>query len=179
MAKGRDLHAGEDPNELAYLTPGHFLGQTQRNALPDPDVTSLPQNRLTLWQFCQQRSQEFAKKFRLFYLNTLQQRTKWTAEKPDVIPEEVVLFFDETQAGSKWVLGQIENITPGPDGRVRVVDIRTPRGTYTRPITKIARISLCDTETSCSENPDESSEQPGEDVEDSTVGDSGARESLN
>ncbi|XP_055678033.1 uncharacterized protein LOC129786819 [Lutzomyia longipalpis] len=70
----------------------------------------------------------------------------------------------------------IQPVTPGPDGHDRVFDIRIPRGTYTRPTTKSARIDM---KSSCSENPEESSEQPGEDVQDSTVGNRVARENLN
>uniref|UniRef100_A0A1B0D849 DUF5641 domain-containing protein n=1 Tax=Phlebotomus papatasi TaxID=29031 RepID=A0A1B0D849_PHLPP len=108
----------------------------------------LPQHRVTLDRpfqitgICQQRAQHFGKKFRLLYLNTLQQRSKWRHNQQNVKVGEVILFLDETQSGSKWVLGQVSAVHPGKDGKVRVLTIRTPRGTYTRAITKTARLSL-------------------------------------
>uniref|UniRef100_A0A1B0D848 DUF5641 domain-containing protein n=1 Tax=Phlebotomus papatasi TaxID=29031 RepID=A0A1B0D848_PHLPP len=47
-------------------------------------------------------------------------------------------------AGSKWVLGRIETIHPGSDGKVRVVTVRTFKGLYKRPITKISRLPKVD-----------------------------------
>ena len=36
-----------------------------------------------------------------------------------------------------WELGRITEVFPGPDGKVRVVNIHTSRGTIKRPITQI------------------------------------------
>uniref|UniRef100_A0A1B0CT72 DUF5641 domain-containing protein n=2 Tax=Lutzomyia longipalpis TaxID=7200 RepID=A0A1B0CT72_LUTLO len=119
----------------------------------------------TASQWRHQESQEFGKKFRLFYLNTLQQRSKWKVAKPNITTGEIVLFLDETQSGSPWVLGQIQAIHPGPQNRVRVVDVRTPRGVYTRPITKLARLPSGDFNSLCSETSDDPPEHPGEHVQ--------------
>ncbi|XP_055714378.1 uncharacterized protein LOC129808617 [Phlebotomus papatasi] len=132
----------DNPNEKEFLTPGHFLTGVPGNFPPDPNVTQIPENRLNLWQICQQRAQHFGKKFRLLYLNTLQQRSKWRHNQQNVKVGEIILFLDETQSGSKWVLGQVSAVHPGRDGKVRVLTIRTPRGTYTRAITKTARLSV-------------------------------------
>ncbi|XP_055715157.1 uncharacterized protein LOC129809373 [Phlebotomus papatasi] len=130
-----------DPNEQSYLTPGHFLTGTAGNAPPDPDMSQVPINRLSCWQLCQERAQAFGRKFRLLYLNTLQQRTKWRSNEPNINPEEVVLILDETQSGErKWVLGQVESVTLGEDGLARVLSVRTSKGRYSRSITKVARI---------------------------------------
>lgn len=39
-----------DPTDFTYLTPGHFLIQRPINSIPEPDITSIPQNRLRLWR---------------------------------------------------------------------------------------------------------------------------------
>ncbi|XP_055680362.1 uncharacterized protein LOC129788386 [Lutzomyia longipalpis] len=126
----------DDPNENDFLTPRHLLGNLQARCPPDPDLTQLPENRLDLWQLCQQRAQLFGKKFRLHYLNILQQRSKWTFSQRNVSLGEIVLFLDETKPGHKWVLGEVVALHPGRDGRVRVVNIRTRDGVYNRAITK-------------------------------------------
>ena len=40
----------------------------------------------------------------------------------------------------KWPLAQEVAVYPGKDGRVRVVLVKTPKGTYKRPSTKVAVI---------------------------------------
>lgn len=152
-----------DPNELSFLTPGHFLTGVPGNAPPDPDVIHVPVNRLSCWQLCQHRAQTFGQKFRVFYLNTLQQRNKWRCDQPNIAPQDVVLMLDETQTGTKWVMGQVETATTGKDGRVRVVSVRTPQGLYVRPITKIARLLDEDPDV-CSNQSTDQSEHPGENV---------------
>uniref|UniRef100_A0A1B0DGD5 DUF5641 domain-containing protein n=1 Tax=Phlebotomus papatasi TaxID=29031 RepID=A0A1B0DGD5_PHLPP len=106
--------------------------------------------------YTEARLQEFAKKWRLQYLNTLQQRPKWRISEKNLIPDEVVLFLDESnREGAKWVLGRIEAVHPGTDGRVRVVTVRTAKGSYRRPITKIARLPRKDDYSAPGEQPGE------------------------
>ncbi|XP_058840869.1 uncharacterized protein LOC131696340 [Topomyia yanbarensis] len=39
-----------DPNDIQVLTPGHFLIERLLNALPQPDYTVVPENRLRMWE---------------------------------------------------------------------------------------------------------------------------------
>lgn len=64
-----------DPNDLAVLSPGHFLTLEQLVSIPSADVTSLPVGRLDRWQLLQRMHQEFWKRWHE-YLHTLQQRPK-------------------------------------------------------------------------------------------------------
>ncbi|XP_058816777.1 uncharacterized protein LOC131680072 [Topomyia yanbarensis] len=43
-----------DPSDLQALTPGHFIIGRPLNALPEPDLTATPPNRLAAWERCQQ-----------------------------------------------------------------------------------------------------------------------------
>ncbi|XP_055688575.1 uncharacterized protein LOC129793053 [Lutzomyia longipalpis] len=145
-----------DPNEESFLTPGHFYLGEPANALPNPDVTHLPENRQSYWQLCQSRSQIFAKKWRHQYLNTLQQRRRWQHLRRNLKEGDVVLLYDDTnRESSKWLLGRIISTTPGTDGLVRVVSVRTKKGTYQRPITKIAVLPIRDNEDAPREVPEE------------------------
>jgi hypothetical protein len=51
---------------------------------------------------------------------------------------DVVLLQEDNLVPTKWPLGRIVNIYPGKDRIVRVVDLKTSRGIYKRPITTIA-----------------------------------------
>ncbi|XP_055714376.1 uncharacterized protein LOC129808615 [Phlebotomus papatasi] len=147
----------DDPNDDAFLTPGHFLIGAPLVALPDPDCTHLPLNRLSGSQFCQRKFQEFSKRWHRQYLNTLQQRVKWKSCQPGLMIDDAVLLLDET---GRWVLGRIVETHPGHDGHTRVVSVRTKRGTYKRAITKCAKLPTPEEMDSCS-----NMEQPGEDVQ--------------
>ncbi|GBM67326.1 hypothetical protein AVEN_72458-1 [Araneus ventricosus] len=52
-----------DPNDDFVLTPAHFLVGSSLTALPDPDLTEVPINRLNRWQLVQRLSQIFWKKW--------------------------------------------------------------------------------------------------------------------
>ena len=44
----------EDPNDLSYLSPGHFLVGTTLNSFPYTDITDVNENRLVRWQRVEQ-----------------------------------------------------------------------------------------------------------------------------
>ncbi|XP_055714232.1 uncharacterized protein LOC129808477 [Phlebotomus papatasi] len=132
--------ASDNPNEQEILTPGHFLVGSNITSPPDPDLTELNDNQLTRWRLCQQRFQHFANRWRRDYLNTLQQRSKWKVPQKNLQIGQVVLTLDSTSFGEKWILGIVEDLHPGIDGRVRVVTIRTPKGLYRRSVNKLARL---------------------------------------
>ncbi|XP_018393051.1 PREDICTED: uncharacterized protein LOC108772093 [Cyphomyrmex costatus] len=67
-----------DPNDLAYLTPEHFLVGTALNDLPYSDLTNVNENKLLRWQRVEQTRQHF---WRNEYLHSLQARTKWMTNK--------------------------------------------------------------------------------------------------
>lgn len=48
-----------DPNDLAYLSPGHFLVGTAMNSFPCHDLYDANENRLTRWQRVEQIRQHF------------------------------------------------------------------------------------------------------------------------
>ena len=48
-----------------------------------------------------------------------------------------LLLRNDTEQKGLWPLGGIENIYPGRDGIVCVVDVRTKTGVYRRPAVKI------------------------------------------
>ena len=41
---------------------------------------------------------------------------------------------------AKWPMAQVTGIYPGKDGVIRVIDLKTPTGTYTRLVVKVAAL---------------------------------------
>lgn len=48
-----------DPSDLSYLTPGHFLIGEPISSFPEPNLTTVPENRLKFWQLCTKIKQDF------------------------------------------------------------------------------------------------------------------------
>lgn len=133
----------DDPNDLTYLTPGHFLVGDALTSFPQQDVTHVPINRLSRWQRVIQINQHFWKRWSHEYLQQLQQRTKWQYSKglqPTV--GDMVMLRESDTAPMQWLIGRIEEVYPGTDGTNRVVSVRTNKGTYKRLITKICILPL-------------------------------------
>lgn len=55
----------EDPNDLTYLTPGHFLVGTTMNSFPCSDLHSMNENRLVRWQRVEQLRQHFWRRWNI------------------------------------------------------------------------------------------------------------------
>jgi hypothetical protein len=115
----------DDPNETSALTPGHFLVGRALVALPHPDLTELPPNRLDRWQMLQRYLQDIWKSFSRDYLSTLQSRPKWYMPLPDLAPGILVLLLDnDSKIGPQtWRLGRITYVSPGDDDKTRVCDV--------------------------------------------------------
>ncbi|XP_018367879.1 PREDICTED: uncharacterized protein LOC108764239 [Trachymyrmex cornetzi] len=132
-----------DPNDLSYLTPGHFLVGDSLTAVPQQDVMYSPTSRLSRWQRVSQIFQHFWRRWSREYLQQLQQRTKWQQSKGlHPVIGDMVMLQENDSLPLHWTIGRIENVFPGTDGIPRVVSVRTAKGTYKRPITKICVLPL-------------------------------------
>ncbi|KAJ8973698.1 hypothetical protein NQ317_000750 [Molorchus minor] len=71
------------------------------------------------------------------YLNTLQQRSKWTVIPDNIKVNTLVLIKNDTKPCLQWDLGRVVQLHPGKDGHIRVVTVRTAQGQFLRPIVKL------------------------------------------
>jgi hypothetical protein len=148
-----------EPEDLSALTPAHFLVGRPLIAIPNPDLSHVPMNRLSRWQLVQHIVQSFWKAWTRDYLNVLQSRPKWNEPLPDLLPGTLVLLLDKASAFSvqKWKLGRVIAVNPGTDDKTRVCDIKVaiaepnlknPKApavkfaVYRRPVTKISPLPL-------------------------------------
>lgn len=126
-----------DPQDLEVLTPGHFLIHRPLNAVPSPDVSEIPINRLSRWKLINSLHQSFWKRWSKEYLHTLQQRSKWTSPAPEIFPGSLVLVKSDNSPPLEWPLARVVSLHPGPDDIARVATIKTPSSTLKRPLTKL------------------------------------------
>ncbi|GFT71679.1 uncharacterized protein TNCV_4689721 [Trichonephila clavipes] len=131
-----------DPNDFIF-TLAHFLVGTSLTALPEPDLPNTPINRLNRWQLVQKLTETFWKKWSNDYLNRLQSRVKWQRGEQPFKENELVLVKDEEF--SKILnrnLTKIIKVHPGKDNIVRVVTLKTNKGTYQRPVNKLVKLPI-------------------------------------
>lgn len=133
------LPLSESSDDLNFLTPGHFLIGSALTEHPEQDVSETPVNRLKFWQQCCKVRQIFWRRWNLEYLHELQSRYKWQRTQKDLKMNTMVLLIEDNLPPLQWVVGRIIEVVKSPsDGHIRTVIVKTAKGTYKRPITKLA-----------------------------------------
>lgn len=112
------------PDEYDPLTPGHFLVFRPLNALPEGSVDHLPINRLDQYQYLQRLLSDFWKLWSREYIHSLQVRKKWLESKPNIRKNQIVLIAEDNQLPTQWLMGKVVEVFYGPDGLVRVADVK-------------------------------------------------------
>nr|CAI5825550.1 unnamed protein product [Callosobruchus analis] len=127
-----------DPGDLSALTPAHFLIGRSLTALPEGELTAIPDNRLNQYQKLQSLIQHFWSRWSKEYLTELQTRAKWKRDHKVLLkPGVMVLVKNEDLVICRWQLGRVVAVYPGPDGVVRVAEVQTTRGTSRRAVNKL------------------------------------------
>lgn len=131
-----------DPTELNPLTPGHFLTGGPLVTPVEYDLQKTPMNRLRRWQLVQAMAQNLWSRWKLEYLHTLHQRSKWTKKQENLQVGQLVIINDTNSPPLSWKLGRIISTSPGTDGIVRVVTIKTQTGITKRPSVKVSPLPI-------------------------------------
>ncbi|XP_055630624.1 uncharacterized protein LOC129771224 [Toxorhynchites rutilus septentrionalis] len=127
----------EDPSELDVLTPGHFLTGSSLAALPDPDYSNIPLNRLKHYQQLQQLVQNHWKRWKKEYLTEVNNQRKKTSIPVSLRIGQMVLLQEDNKSSIAWPLARIVAVHPGEDNIIRVVTVKTANGIYKRPTSRI------------------------------------------
>ena len=123
---------------LVTLTASHFLLYDSPSSYPeDPRLPANP-DLLKKWGHCQAVIQHFWQRWSREYLSTLQLRNKWQHSSPNLQVGDIVILRHEKTFSCHWPLARMTAVFPGQDGLVRVAEVKTATGTYTRPIVKLA-----------------------------------------
>lgn len=136
----------DSPHDLVPLTPSHFLISRPKliSSWPEPDITEVPTNRLSLYRHLVQIKQHIWQRWSKEYIGELQQRTKWKSHYSDLKINSLVLVKDDNLPVMKWRLGRVESIQKGKDGVARVATLLTSTGRIKRSFSKICPLPLED-----------------------------------
>ena len=131
-----------DPTDLAPLTPGHLLIGRPLSSLPEPGNDPNSPNPSSIWKRLSKMKSDFWLRWSKDYLHTLQSKSKWHRQRPDITLGQLVLIVDDLMPATKWPLARVLATYPGSDGRVRVVQLRSAKGETTRPIVKVCPLPV-------------------------------------
>lgn len=123
----------EDPDDLDYLTPAHFLSSG-----PVLTIIETETDERTRWRLTQKIFDDLWKRWKSEYLCQLSKRSKWRKPQESIKLNDVVIIHDANLPAGKWALGRVIQLHPGPDNYVRVVTLKTKNGTIKRPIVKLS-----------------------------------------
>ncbi|XP_011879269.1 PREDICTED: uncharacterized protein LOC105568304 [Vollenhovia emeryi] len=132
----------DDADDIAALTPGHFLVGSPLTAIPEPSLTDLAISRRSRWQLIQQKAQHFWTHWAAHYLQRQQAISKWHHRNNEIKVGSLVLITDERLPPCKWPLARITALHPGKDGLVRVVTLKTATTTLIRPVIKLSVLPI-------------------------------------
>lgn len=132
-----------DPNDMEALTPGHFLTGGPLNAVPEPSVLEIQNNRLDRWKLLIKMHQDFWKTWSKEYLCELQQRpNKWRSQRDNLQVGDLVIIRDDRLPPSNWQLARVKHAHPGEDGCVRVVTLKYQGGETKRAVNRVCRLPI-------------------------------------
>ena len=120
--------ASTDPNDPAPLTPSMLLTLKEQPYAPldsftEEDLLNYGKKRYRRVQYL---SDQFWRRWRDEYLQTLTTRRKWKGRKPCVTVGDVVLLRDKQKHRNSWPIGRITDVKKSSDGLVRSATIRLP-----------------------------------------------------
>lgn len=127
----------EDPEDIDYLTPSHFLSSG-----PTLTIIETETDLRTRWQLVQKIFKDIWKRWQSEYLTQLSPRGKWQQRKLNMNINDLVVIHDSNLPAGKWALGRVVDLHGGKDGCVRVVSVRTKNGIMKRPITKLSKLPV-------------------------------------
>lgn len=133
------------PQEISCeeaITPNHFLRGfvTNSDMLVDETVNTASCLR-DAYKRSQQLANQMWQRWLKEYLPSINRRTKWFEDKKPLQVNDLVFLVDGKNR-KNWIRGIVEEVLPGPDGRVRQVIVRTAQGVYRRAVANLAVLEI-------------------------------------
>ena len=118
----------------------------------DPAPLNVEGNPRKRYNYVQRLVDEWWKLWLLHFIPNLQPRNKWYKTRENLEEGDIVLLIEKDVKRSQWNMGKIICVYPGKDNKVRSVQVKTKKGIYNRPITKICLlVSKSEYENECEE----------------------------
>lgn len=106
--------------------------------LPDPAFSYRSLSLLRRWRLCQNLVRHFWRRWSEEYLSSLNKYSKWHRQSKNLEVGDIVVLKEDNMITTQWILAKVIEVYPGKDGLVRVATVKTAKGVYKRPVSKIA-----------------------------------------
>ena len=133
-----------DKDGIEILTPGHFLIGQSMCSLPDPAFSYHSLSLLKRWDLCQNLVCHFWKRWSEEYLTSLNKYSQWCRQSKNLEVGNIVLLKENGIVPIQWPLGKIVKVHHGKDTLVHVATLRTCKGIYKQPVSKITLLLSSD-----------------------------------
>ena len=126
----------DDPTDDEPLTPNHLL-LMRKGSMEQPGKYRKQDEYTKRWRHCQYIADRFWSRWLKEYIPIIQHRSKWLDEHESIQEGDLVLLCDEIMPRNNWPLGRVTAIHRGRDGKIRSATVKTSKGSYDRPVTKL------------------------------------------
>ena len=130
-----------DDDGIEILTPGHFLIGQPLCSILDPAFSDRSLSLFKRWDMCQYQVRHFWNRWSEEYLTSLNKYSRWYRQSKNLEVGDVVLLKEDGIIPTVWPMARIIEVHPGKDSLVWVV---TAKGTYKRPVSKVALLLSSD-----------------------------------
>ena len=134
-----------NPDDIFALTPSILVNGSRLDAIPQPCLQTMDRGHpAKRFRALQQLLSQFWKRWASEYVASLQPRGNWRQERANFSIDDVVLITDDGIPPLLWSIGRVMQLKLGHDGLARVALVRTSRGEFTRPVSKLRRLPIKD-----------------------------------
>lgn len=130
-------HISSDPADEESLTPNHFLIGRSCGSAAVGDFNDSALIGKADWKTAQLLADHFWRRWLREYLPTLMPRKMGGREAVDPEEGDIVVIVDSSLPRNTWPRGEVVAAHRGPDGRTRIVDVRTAGGIMRRPTSRL------------------------------------------
>lgn len=123
------------------LSPFQLLTLKSKVIMPPPGVFMKEDMYCRKrWRAVQHLVNEFWDKWRIEYLASLQERTKWITPQPNLKVSDIVVIKDVSVPRNQWPLARIVEVLPSDDSLVRKVKIKRGNNIIERAVQNLVLI---------------------------------------
>lgn len=130
-------HISADPTDEEALTPNHFLIGRSCGAAVLGEFNDRELIGKADWKTAQRLADHFWQRWIKEYLPTLMVRKLGKDDSTDPQKGDIVIIGDASLPRNTWPRGEVVKVYQGPDGRTRIVDVRTAGGVLRRPTSRL------------------------------------------
>ena len=131
-----------DPDDPYPLSPSLLITQKPDVLVTSPDAAlDFKDMYRSQWKRVRHLADVFWSKWKVQYLQSLQERRKWQKDRRNISVGDVVLMIDKQASRIQWPMGKVVRTFPSADGRVRKAEIRISRdgktSLFIRPVSEL------------------------------------------